>query len=162
MERCDAELSLKRAHVNYGAALLRIYLFWLKDQKDIIRRIESFCSRHPSETGPVQGGISLSDQERILIFKESDPEYLRLTLDIERMQRILGRFSEREQEFIRLWFWNRADWQEICSCFNVEKSTLYYWRDKIALDVALQWEGSESPTKIDDKGPAVRRAYSCL
>ena len=41
MERCDAELSLKRAHVNYGAALLRIYLFWLKDQEDIIRRIKA-------------------------------------------------------------------------------------------------------------------------
>ena len=146
MERCDVELSLKKAHINYGTALLRIYLFWLKDQKDIIRRIESFCSRHPSETGPVQGGISLSDQERIVMFKESDPEYLKLTRDIERMQRILGRFPEREQEFIRLWFWNRTDWQEICSCFAVEKSTLYYWRDKIALDVALQWEyGKDKP-----------------
>ena len=147
MERCDAELSLKRAHVNYGAALLRIYLIWLKDQKDIIRRIESFCSRHPSETGPVQGGISLSDQERIVMFKEGDPEYLKLTRDIERMQRILGRFPEREQEFIRLWFWNRTDWQEICSCFAVEKSTLYYWRDKIALEVALQWEQWEDKKK---------------
>ena len=147
MERCDAELSLKRAHVNYGAALLRIYLFWLKDQKDIIRRIESFCSRHPSETGPVQGGISLSDQERIVMFKEGDPEYLKLTRDIERMQRILGRFPEREQEFIRLWFWNRTDWQEICPCFAVEKSTLYYWRDKIALEVALQWEQWEDKKK---------------
>ena len=147
MERCDAELSLKRAHVNYGAALLRIYLFWLKDQKDIIRRIESFCSRHPSETGPVQGGISLSDQERIVMFKEGDPEYLKLTRDIERMQQILGRFPEREQEFIRLWFWNRTDWQEICSCFAVEKSTLYYWRDKIALEVALQWEQWEDKKK---------------
>ena len=81
------------------------------------------------------------------MFKEGDPEYLKLTRDIERMQRILGRFSEREQEFIRLWFWNRADWQEICSCFNVEKSTLYYWRDKIALDVALQWEQWEDKKK---------------
>ena len=147
MERCDVELSLKKAHINYGTALLRIYLFWLKDQKDIIRRIESFCSRHPSETGPVQGGISLSDQERIVMFKESDPEYLKLTRDIERMQRILGRFPEREQEFIRLWFWNRTDWQEICSCFAVEKSTLYYWRDKIALEVALQWEQWEDKKK---------------
>ena len=44
MERCDVELSLKKAHINYGTALLKIYLFWLKDQKDIICRIESFCS----------------------------------------------------------------------------------------------------------------------
>ena len=147
MERCDVELSLKKAHINYGTALLKIYLFWLKDQKDIICRIESFCSRQPSETGPVQGGLSLSDQERIVMFKESDPEYLKLSRNIERMQRILDFFPEREQEFIRLWFWNQTPWQEICSCFNVEKSTLYYWRDKIALEVALQWEQWEDKKK---------------
>lgn len=136
----DAISDLKRARINYASALLRAYLYWLSDKRRYDKIIEGLFAAQPSETGPVQGGLPSCEQERIVEFKETDPDYTRLASDITRMQRVLGALEDREQEFIRHWFWNKTPWHEICDIFSVTRKSLYYWRDTIAEKVAILWD----------------------
>ena len=110
------------------------YLVLRELEKDQIR--EAASSPVPS-ADRVQGGESVSQQEKYLMLQERSSLYRRLSRNCEIVEQAMGELTKQEQEFVDLFFWKDLE----CDAYTHEagvarvlgfaERTVWRWKNRV-------------------------------
>ena len=87
--------------------------------------------RSPSISDALGGGGAESEQERILVAKERNPQYRALAQSVETVRGALRVLRRCDIAFVEMRYWRRMGMHDIAEAYGKEIRSLWRWRDRI-------------------------------
>lgn len=124
---------------------MKAYPGWVKARKALDKCAEDMVMSVSGQlkVDMIQGGSPTYAQERLLEWKEGNKYYKQLSLDIHKIDRVIGDLTDERKFLVEAFYWRGREWWELCKVLDVSKTTLYLWIDSIDAMVFREWEGTE-------------------
>jgi DNA mismatch repair protein MutH len=118
---------------------------WIRERRDWEEFLEGIVSGGGDENIRVQGGESISPQERVLAVKEKNRKYQALLHKIDRMRDILSTLTEDQYEVVDLMLWQGLPWHTVAGMVCYSRGRLYQVLHSVEEGVGRTWLGEEGP-----------------